>query len=325
MDYTIHLPSQPKVITEKGNAGMYQIDGLYPGYGHTLGNSLRRIILSSIPGAAITAVKIDGVPHEFSTIEGVKEDVVNILLNLKQIRFEMATDEPQMVTLTAKGPAHITAKDITVPGQLTVLNPDAYICEITGKSTLSIEMHVEKGLGYVPKENLHRDRVEIGTIVLDAAFTPIRRATYEVENMRVGDRTDFNRIKMFIETDGTIAPRAVLERSINTMIQQLRSIVGFQEENFEATVVHEVKGDEATETAHPENADEDAKEFLKTRIESLSLSTRTENALTSANIRTVGGLVRKKEADLLEVEGLGDKGLQEIRRALANYGIILRQ
>lgn len=319
------MPSQPKVITEKGNAGMYQIDGLYPGYGHTLGNSLRRIILSSIPGAAITAVKIDGVPHEFSTIEGVKEDVVNILLNLKQIRFEMTTDEPQMVTLTAKGPAHITAKDITVPGQLTVLNPDAYICELTGKNTLTIEMHVEKGLGYVPKENLHRDRVEIGTIVLDAAFTPIRRATYEVENMRVGDRTDFNRIKMFIETDGTIAPRTVLERSISTMIQQLRSIVGFQEENFEEAVVHEVKGGETTETSQAENADEDAKEFLKTRIESLDLSTRTENALTSANIRTVGGLVRKKEADLLEVEGLGDKGLQEIRRALANYGIILRQ
>lgn len=319
------MPSQPKVITEKGNAGMYQIDGLYPGYGHTLGNSLRRIILSSIPGAAITAVKIDGVPHEFSTIEGVKEDVVNILLNLKQIRFEMTTDEPQMVTLTAKGPAHITAKDITVPGQLTVLNPDAYICELTGKNTLTIEMHVEKGLGYVPKENLHRDRVEIGTIVLDAAFTPIRRATYEVENMRVGDRTDFNRIKMFIETDGTIAPRTVLERSISTMIQQLRSIVGFQEESFEEAVVHEVKGDEATEASQAENADEDAKEFLKTRIESLGLSTRTENALTSANIRTVGGLVRKKEADLLEVEGLGDKGLQEIRRALANYGIILRQ
>ncbi len=326
MDYTIHLPSQPKVITEKGNAGMYQIDGLYPGYGHTLGNSLRRIILSSIPGAAITAVKIDGVPHEFSTIEGVKEDVVNILLNLKQIRFQMATDEPQTVTLTAKGPAIITAKDITLPGQLTVLNPDAPIAELTGKKELSIEMHVEKGLGYVPKENLHRDRVEIGTIVLDAAFTPIRRATYEVENMRVGDRTDFNRIKLFIETDGTIAPREVLERSINTMIQQLRAIVGFQEESFEEEAVQEIRGtDESAGGDHAADASEDAKEFLKTRIESLSLSTRTENALTSANIRTVGGLVRKKEADLLEVEGLGDKGLQEIRRALANYGIILRQ
>ena len=319
------MPSQPKVITEKGNAGMYQIDGLYPGYGHTLGNSLRRIILSSIPGAAITAVKIDGVPHEFSTIDGVKEDVVTILLNLKQIRFEMITDEAQTVTLTAKGPALITAKDITLPGQLTVLNPEAYICEVTGKNAVTIEMTVEKGLGYVPKENLHRDRVEIGTIVLDAAFTPIRRATYEVENMRVGDRTDFNRIKMFIETDGTIAPRVVLERSINTMIQQLRAIVGFQEESFEEEVVQEVRGNDAVEADSTENAGDDTKEFLKTRIESLSLSTRTENALTSANIRTVGGLVRKKEADLLEVEGLGDKGLQEIRRALANYGIILRQ
>ncbi|GMU74186.1 MAG: DNA-directed RNA polymerase subunit alpha [Candidatus Campbellbacteria bacterium] len=325
MEYAIHLPSQPKVVLEKDATGVYQIDGLYPGYGHTLGNSLRRIILSSIPGAAITAVKIEGVAHEFSTIEGVKEDVITLLLNLRQVRFQLNSEGPQTVTLSMKGPKKITAGDITVPGQMKVLNPDLYIAEVTSKKDIEVEMTVERGLGYVAKENIQKDRVEIGAIVLDAVFTPIRRATYEVENMRVGDRTDFNRLKVLIETDGTISPREVLERSIATMIHQLKAIVGFQEEDFEEAVVKEVRGEEgeAAEAVVPEG--EDAKEFLKTRIESLSLSTRTENALSGANIRTVGGLVRKKEADLLEVEGLGDKGLQEIRRALANYGIILRQ
>ncbi len=325
MEYAIHLPSQPKVVLEKDNTGVYQIDGLYPGYGHTLGNSLRRIILSSIPGAAITSVKIEGVPHEFSTIEGVKEDVITLLLNLRQIRFQIISDEPQTVTLSMKGPKKVTADDITVPGQIKVLNPDIYIAEITSKKDIDIEMTVERGLGYVPKENVQKDRVEIGSIVLDAVFTPIRRATYEVENMRVGDRTDFNRLKILIETDGTISPREVLERSVATMIHQLKAIVGFQEEDFEEAVVKEVQGGAPTDTDVPAHLEEDAKEFLKTRIESLGLSTRTENALAGANIRTVGGLVRKKESDLLETEGLGDKGLQEIRRALANYGIILRQ
>lgn len=322
MDNTIHLPSQPKVVSEKDNAGMYQIDGLYPGYGHTFGNSLRRIILSSIPGAAITTVKIDGISHEFSTIEGVKEDVITLLLRLKQVRFELTTEEPQTVTLSVTGPKEITAADITVPGQVRVLNPDAYICTVTAKKKLEIEMRIEKGLGYVPKELVHKDKVEIGTIALDAVFTPIRRATYEVENMRVGDRTDYNRLKVFIETDGTLTPREALERSISIMIQQLKAIVGFEEEVVEEPFMMPSE----TLDAKSEGAEEegDDKEFLKTRIDTLDLSTRTMNALDGANIRTVGGLVRKREADLLELEGLGDKGLQEIRRALANFGITLK-
>jgi len=319
MDYTIHLPSQPKVVLEKGNAGMYQIDGLYPGYGHTLGNSLRRIVLSSIPGAAVTSVKIDGVPHEFSTVEGVSEDVVTLILNLKQVRFELTGDEPQTVSLKVTGPKDVTAADITVPGQVRVLNPEHKIATVTAKKTLDVEMTIEKGLGYVPKEEAHKDRVEIGTIALDAVFTPIRRATYEVENMRVGDRTDFNRLKMYIETDGTLTPREALEQSIAIMIQQLKAIVGFQEEEEEevSTLKDHVKEDAPSE-------DDAVKEFLKTRVESLDLSTRTQNALSGANIRTVGGLVRKREADLLELEGLGEKGLQEIKRALSQYGITLK-
>ncbi len=322
MEHAIHLPSQPKIVSEKGNAGMYQIDNLYPGYGHTLGNSLRRIVLSSIPGASITSVKIGGVQHEFSTIENVKEDVVLILLNLKQIRFELVGDEPQTVTLSAKGPKIVTAADLTVPGQVRILTPDAYIAELTGKTTLDLEITVEKGLGYVPKEVHHKEKVDVGTIAVDAVFTPIRRVTYEVENMRVGDRTDFNRLKLFIETDGTLTPRAALEEAIRIMIMQLKAIVGFEEPE---TVAEAPTPNEAP--AHDDmsaETDESSKEFLKTRIETLGLSTRTENALTEANIRTVGGLVRKKEEDLFEVEGLGEKGVQEIRRALANYGITLK-
>lgn len=322
MDNTIHLPSQPKVVSEKDNAGTYQIDGLYPGYGHTIGNSLRRIILSSIPGAAITTVKIDGISHEFSTIEGVKEDVITLLLRLKQVRFELTTAEAQTVTLSVTGPKEVTAADLTVPGQVRVLNPDAHICTITEKKKLEIELRVEKGLGYVPKELVHKEKVEIGTIALDAVFTPIRRATYEVENMRVGDRTDYNRLKVFIETDGTLTAREALEQSIAIMIKQLKAIVGFEEDVVEEPFM---MPSEALDAKVAASADEgDDKEFLKTRIDTLDLSTRTMNALDGANIRTVGGLVRKRESDLLELDGLGDKGLQEIRRALANFGITLK-
>ena len=326
-DTTIQIPSKPKKVHEEGFTGTYQIDNLYPGYGHTLGNSLRRIILSSLPGAAITEVKIDGVDHEFSTIDGVKEDVVTILLNLKQVRFRLDGDETQVVTLKKKGDGPITAGDIETPGQLEVLNPEQEIAHITDKKTeLEIEMTVEKGLGYVAREVLKKDKVAVGAIALDANFTPVRRVNYEVENMRVGDRTDFNRLNIFIETDGTITPEEVLERSIYIMIEQLKAIVGFEEPVEEEEAPEEDAGPTAKEEAAAREAEleEEREEFLKTRIESLALSTRTENALTGASIRTVGGLVRKKEEDIAELEGLGDKGMQEIKRALGNYGITLK-
>jgi len=179
MEYLITLPSKPRIVTENEFSGVYEIDNLHPGYGQTLGNSLRRIILSSLPGAAITSVKIEGASHEFSTLEGVQEDVLTILLNLKRIRLAMSTDETQTMTLTMKGPGGATAGDITLPGQLTVLNPEQPIAEVTKKGVeLVIEMKVERGLGYVPREVLQQDRVDIGTIALDATFTPIRRVFY---------------------------------------------------------------------------------------------------------------------------------------------------
>jgi DNA-directed RNA polymerase subunit alpha len=319
-DYHVVLPSKPKIVKEDGFSGLYEIDGLYPGYGHTLGNSLRRIILSSLPGAAITEVKIEGVSHEFSTVEHVKEDVITILLNLKRIRIKMLTDEPQTLTLSVKGERVITASDIKCPGQVEIINTDQPIATLTDKSaSFDAEIKVEKGIGYVSREVLQKDKVDIGTITLDANFTPIRRVNYEVENMRVGDRTDFNRLKLFIETDGIIEPHEALEKSIEIMINQLRAIVGFKEEEVIEEIELPSKESESKQAVKEIDA-----EVLKTRIETLDLSQRTVNALATANIRTVGGLARKKEEDLLDIDGLGPKGIQEIKRALSNFGITLK-
>ena len=322
-DHNIILPSKPRIVSEDGNKGVYEIDGLYPGYGHTLGNSLRRIVLSSLPGAAITHVKIDGVSHEFSTVEGVKEDVVLILLHLKKVRFKMTTDEPQTATLSVKGAKMATAGDMTVSGQLEVLNPDLFIAELTDKSaSLTIEVRVERGLGFMPREMHEKGKVEIGTMAVDAIFTPIRRVSYEVENMRVGDKTNHNRLRMLIETDGTITPREALENSIRIMIDQLAAIVGFTEEQALASASSSMN-ETATDDLDEEGKD-DMSEVLKTRIDTLDFSTRTLNALTDAGIRTLGGLARKKKEDLLEIEGMGEKGIQEIKRILSNYGITLK-
>ncbi len=315
-DYTIVLPSKPKIVSEHEFIGSYEIDGLYPGYGHTLGNSLRRIILSSLPGVAITAVKMSGIDHEFSVIPSVKEDVVTMLLNLKKVRISMVGDEPTVITLKAKGVKEVTAGDIKVPGGVEVLNPELVIANLTDKSgELDLDITIEKGLGFVSKEELQKTRVDIGMIALDAIFTPIRRVSYEVENMRVGDRTDFNRLKLFIETDGTITPKQALEKSIETMILQLKAIIGFKEEEVIQSAPAEADGKESV------SVDDDV---LKTRIESLNLSARTLNALSNANIRTVGGLARKKEKDILEIEGLGAKAVAEIKEVLANYNITLK-
>lgn len=323
-DYHVTLPSKPRVVSEKDFAGTYEIDGLYPGYGHTLGNSLRRIILSSLPGAAITHINIDGVDHEFSTMEGIKEDVVTIILNLRRVRIKIDTDEAQTIKLDVKGPKVVTAADLQVPGQVEILNPEQYITEITGKTTLKIELRAERGLGYVPKEVIQKERVEIGSIALDAIFSPTRRVNYEVENMRVGDRTDYNRLRIFIETDGTLTPREALERSIETMIHQLKSVIGFKEKEEPVAAVEAMEDESAAEEKRDTSHVKVDTEVLKVRITELTLSARVESALDAASIRTVGGLVRKREDDLLAIEGLGQKGLQEIKRALSNYGLTLR-
>jgi DNA-directed RNA polymerase subunit alpha len=325
-DLKIILPSKLSVVSEDNSKGVYEIDGLYPGYGHTLGNSLRRIILSSLPGAAITSLKIDGVDHEFSVVDGVKEDVITMLLHLKQVRFKILTEESQTVTLSVKGPKTVTAGDITVGGQVEILNKDLYIAELTGKAPLNIEMTIEKGLGFVPKDAHQKHKTEIGFIAVDAIFTPIRRVAYEVENMRVGDNTNYNRLRMTIETDGTLTAREALENAISIMIDQLHAIAGFTKKKIVESVAESTEetpaNKEKKEVAQPEGEFTD---ILKTRIDTLDLSTRTLNSLIGANIRTIGGVARKKREDLLEIEGIGEKGIQEIKKMLANYSITLKE
>ncbi|HEY4514889.1 MAG TPA: DNA-directed RNA polymerase subunit alpha [Candidatus Paceibacterota bacterium] len=308
------LPSKPRVLSEKDNTGIYEIENLYPGYGYTLGNSLRRIILSSLPGAAITSVKIADVSHEFSTIAGVKEDVITILLNLKKLKFRMSTDEPQRAHIKISKVGKITALDIITSGQVEVVDKNLSIAEITEKgTTLEMELTIERGIGYAPRENLHKDKIEIGSIALDATFTSIRRVNYEVENMRVGDRTDFNRLRLVIETDGVMTPREALESSIAIMINQLRAIVGFQEETM-------AESDGSTDSTDSDNV----KDGTKLKIEEMDLSSRTANALTRAGIRTLGGISRKSMEDLLAVEGLGAKALEEIAELLKKHSLKLK-
>lgn len=313
MEYHITLPSKPRVVSEEGVQGVYEIDSLYPGYGHTLGNSLRRIIHASLPGAAVTSVKIEGVSHEFATMEGVRESVMEVLLNLKRVHFSLHGDEPQTISLSVKGPKQVTAADFKLPSQVEIANPDAHIADVSGKISFELEATIERGLGYVAREVLTKDKVDIGTIALDATFTPIRRVNYEVENMRVGDRTDFNRLRMLIETNGTISPREALERSIETMIQQLSAVIGFQEENGTSE-----------RSAAPAEDKAPGKDPAKVKVEELELGGRITTALQDAGIKSVAGLVKKTSAQLLELEGVGEKAVTEISEALDKLGLELK-
>ena len=331
-DLTILLPSQFKVVTEDEFNGSYEIEGLYPGYGHTLGNSLRRVILSSLPGAAITSLKITGADHEYATLENIKEDVINIILNLKQVNFRLHGEESQTAVLKASGAGTVTAANIELPGGLEISNPDQYIAEITDKKgSLEIEFTVASGLGFVSKEKHTQDKVDIGVILVDAVFTPIRKVNYEVEDMRVGDRTDHNRLRINIQTDGTFAPREALEHSIKIMIRQLRSIIDIKEalENIpviEPTVLAErFAQEQAAREREEEDTVDDHTDVLKTRIDSVELSTRTLNALMEASIRTIGGLVKKTEEELLDLDGIGKKGVEEVKEVLEQFGLALQE
>ncbi|MEK9194492.1 MAG: DNA-directed RNA polymerase subunit alpha [Patescibacteria group bacterium] len=207
-----------KKVSEENNVGVFHIEGLYAGYGTTLGNALRRVLLSSLPGAAITQVKIKSVDHEFSTLPGMIEDIVEFTLNLKKVRFYFFADEPQVLKLHIKGERDVKARDIQSTTLVQVVNPDLHLASLTKKNAeLEMELTVEKGLGYVPSESRHLERLAVGTIVLDAIFSPIVRVAFSVENMRVGERTDYNRLIVEIETDGTVTPSESLHKAANIL------------------------------------------------------------------------------------------------------------
>jgi DNA-directed RNA polymerase subunit alpha len=219
----ISLPNQPKINKKEGNKITFEIDSLYPGYGVTIGNSLRRVLLSSLQGAAVTQVKIKGVSHEFSTISGVMEDVIMIMLNLKQLRFKVFSDEPQTATLKVKGEKEVKGSDFELPAQVELINKDCHIATLTSKSAeLEMEIQIEKGTGYSARETRKKadshTKTEIGSILLDAIFTPVKRVSYKVENMRVGDRTDYDRVFLEVETDGTVNPEDAFRQASEVLV-----------------------------------------------------------------------------------------------------------
>lgn len=222
----IPLPHLPKVIKKKGNQATFQIDALHPGYGVTIGNALRRVLLSSLPGAAVTQMKIRGVSHEFSTIPGILEDVITIMLNLKQLRFRIYTDEPQKAKLKVKGIREVKGSDFELPATVELVDKLVHIATLTDKkSELEMEIQIEKGIGYQPLELRKKEKLPIGVIALDAIFTPIRRVGFRVENMRVGKRTDLNRLLLEIETDGTITPQEAFFMGTDILVKHF-SLLG---------------------------------------------------------------------------------------------------
>ena len=318
----IPLASKPKIISEEGTKAIIEIEGLYPGYGHTIGNSLRRVLLSSLKGAVITSIKIEGVSHEFSTIEGMMEDVVELILNLKQLRFRLHGDAPVTISLAVKGEQEVTGRDFDLPSQVELINKDAHIAELTSKKAeLKLDAVIESGLGYVPVEAHRKEKVNIGTIALDAAFSPVWHVNYEVENMRVEDRTDYNRLRIYLETDGSLTPREAFVQAAETLVAQWSALTQGFAEIFPAGILD--KKTAAEIPAPPEVTTEESS--LKIKLDDLNISSRTINALRDAGIKTVAGVARKRESTLREIEGIGDKGIQEIKKALGNFGITLKQ
>jgi len=317
----IQLPTLFQIIKEKDNYAQFSIEGLYPGYGVTIGNALRRVLLSSMEGAAVLEVKIKGVEHEFSTIPGVLEDVINICLNLKKLRFKIYTDEPQKATLQAKGKKEIKGGDFEIPSQLELVNKDLHIATLTSKDArLEMEILVGKGIGYEPVEERKKGKVEIGKILLDAVYTPIKRVSYKVENMRVGKRTDFDRLLLEIETDGNISPKESLLKAIEILVNHYQ----FLRENLQAFKRNEEKKEYFKEKPG-EVKEEKNQDFLKIKVEDLDISNRSKNALLNAHLKTVGGILRKKEEDLLAIEGFGKKGIEELKRVLKKMELELKQ
>ncbi len=326
----ILLPQAPKITNKKDNWASFEIEGLYPGYGITIGNSLRRVLLSSLEGAAVTQVKIKGVQHEFATIPGVLEDMIVVVMNLKQMRFKMFSNEPQKATLKIKGEKKVSGSDFKFPSQVELINKSCHIATLTGKKAeLEMEIQIERGIGYEPVERRKmQEKLEIGVIPVDAIFTPMKRVNYKVENMRVGERTDFDRLMLDIETDGTITPEDAFLKSTEILVQHFSLL----NEAFKPKEVKKEKepGKEKGEkepsfakaTEGKEKKEEDP---AKIKVEDLKLSTRTVNALLNGNIKTSGGLTRKDEKSLLELEGMGGKGIEEIKKALKKLGLELKK
>jgi len=293
-----------------GNRQRFSVGPLEPGFGHTLGNSLRRTLLSSIPGAAITAVRFDDALHEFDTISGVAEDVTDIILNLKDIVVRSHVEEEVTLRLDVRGPATITAADIECPADVEILNTDQHVATLNGKARLAIDLTVAQGRGYASSQRESENRV-IGVIPIDAIFSPVRRVSFEVEPTRVEQSTDYDQLLIEIETDGSVTPAEALSSAGAT----LRSLV-----DLVASLSDEPRGLELSEVIDTSSASPD----LDLPIEDLDLSERPRNCLKRAQVNTVGELLNKTEEDLLNITNFGQKSLDEVKEKLDERGLMLR-
>jgi len=292
--------------------GKFSAEPFERGFGITIGNSLRRILLSSLQGAAITSVKIDGVLHEFSTIPGVKEDVTEIILNLKEVRLKLHTEGPKTIRVKTEGAKVLKAGDIVAGDAVEILNPEHYIATLSRDGKLSMEMVVKMGRGYVPAERNKEENQPIGTIPIDAIFSPIKKVNYTVTNARVGQITDYDKLILELWTDGSLNPEEAVAHSAKILKDQLSIFYTFEEE-------------EETEIAIPEDQEESEKlnENLFRSVDELELSVRSANCLKHANIKLIGDLVQKTEAEILATKNFGRKSLNEIKEILSEMGLSL--
>lgn len=301
-------------VEETDNYGKFVVEPLEHGYGTTLGNSLRRVMMASLPGAAITSIQIDGVLHEFSTVQGVTEDVTQIILNLKKVSLKIESEDAKDLELDVKGPAEVTAGDIQGDGDVTILNPDLHIATVADGAELHIMMTADKGRGYVPADQnkLRLSGLEIGTLPIDSIYTPIERVNYTVENTRVGQSNDFDKLTLDVWTDGSLTPTAAISLAAKILTEHLEMFVNLTEEAKDAKVMVE------REETHQEKV-------LDKTIEELDLSVRSYNCLKRADIQTVKDLTERTEADMMKVRNLGQKSLEEIKLKLADLGVGFRQ
>jgi DNA-directed RNA polymerase subunit alpha len=306
----IQRPTVEAVDEEQANRQRFAIGPLDPGFGTTLGNSLRRTLLSSIPGGAVTQLRFDEALHEFTTLPGVKEDVTDIILNLKDLLVRIQTDEPVTLRLDVRGPADATAADLQTTSDVEILNPDLHIATINGKGRLAVDVTVERGRGYVSADKNKRSQT-IGVIPIDSIFSPVHRVTFDIEPVRVEQSTNFDRLVLDIETDGTITPREALASAGDT----LRNLVGLVADLEDAPQGLELGDTGATTSGSPD---------LDLRIEELDLSERPRNCLKRAQINTIGELVERTMDDLLAITNFGQKSADEVVQRLDERGLSLR-
>lgn len=309
MSKHIHTPTLASVADHSPISSTFTIEPLYTGYGMTLGNSLRRVLLSSIGGAAVTGFRIEGISHEFTTVKGVKEDVVTIMLNLKGIRFKLFSDEPQILRLSKKGKGPVKAKDLQLNADVELVNPNHLICTIDDdKAALNMEILVETGRGYLPLDEQGTNRKVSDMIMIDALFTPVMRVRFKVENTRVGQITDLDKLLITVDTDGSITPQEAFEEAAAILVNQYGALAG--QTQVESTVL--LSPDSAGSL---DDAEEPAE--LMTSIEDLNLSARTTNALVNNDIHTIKDLLSLSEAELRDLKGFGNKALEEVKEKMA--------